>query len=209
LLAMSAARSLIRALAVVLLVACHRSPQSSPATSDRKECAGQHVTTSAIRGVIFSEVCGPAFGLGPGVRGATGDAVIGYWQPTTVTIEALEARLRPALEVGRTRPESLARMPRDAQDRAEAVWGLKAAIGEILAHFGKFRRQYIGIVVRGGGRRVLVNCFPEVAPGAHDDSPDWQKRWFDDVDDGGASYWRIQYDVSLGRFLGLDVNASA
>jgi hypothetical protein len=211
---MPAARSFIRALATVLLViGCHPSLQSSPGTGPshavQKGCASQFVTSGTVRGVIFSEACGPAFAAG--VRAAADSAVIGYWQPTTATLEALEARLRPALEVGRSRPESLASMPRDAEARAEAVWGLKAAIGEILAHFGEFRRQYIGIVVRGGARRVLVNCFREVAPGATEEFPAWQNRWADAdrVDDGGADYWRIEYDVSSGRFLGLDVNPSA
>lgn len=36
-----------------------------------------------------------------------------------------------------------------------------------------------------------------------------RRAWFDytAIDDGGAGYWRIQYDVATCRFLDFDVNA--
>jgi hypothetical protein len=96
-------------------------------------------------------------------------------------------------------------MPKDAEARDEAEWGVRSAIDEILATYGNYGRQYLGIVLRSGDRRVLVNCFPR------GEAPDWKQRWFrhDDIDDGGPSLWRIQYDVGSGRFLGFDVNPSA
>jgi hypothetical protein len=159
-----------------------------------------------VRGVIFAEACGPAFA--DELRYAADEAVIGYFQPTPALIQTLELRLRPALELGLKKPESVTRMPTTAEDRAEVSWGLSSAIAEILEHFAEYRRQYVGIVVRGGARRVLVNCFPEVDADGKDEFPDWTERWIDDVDDGGELFWRIQYDAASGRFLGFDINAS-
>jgi hypothetical protein len=159
------------------------------------------VTSHGARGVIFAPSCAAEFGS---AWQRFGDPVIGYWQPPATVIDALEASLRPALESGRSKPESVARMSRDARDRAEEAWGIFGAIEEILAHFGEYRRQYAGIVVRGGARRVLVSCFREDVPR---EFPHWDTQWVE-VDDGGASFWRIQYDVDSGRFLGFEMNPS-
>jgi hypothetical protein len=153
------------------------------------------------RGVIFDPSCSASFA--PEMR-LYDDDVVGYWPPPLAVIDLLEAGLRPALESGRSKPESVALMPSDPEDRAEAAWGISGAIEEILAHFRDYRRQYAGIVVRGGARRVLVNSFREDVRG---EFPNWNTVWVE-VDDGGASFWRIEYDVGSGRFLGFEMNPS-
>jgi hypothetical protein len=56
-------------------------------------------------------------------------------------------------------------------------------------------------------RRVVVNSFPEAKGGDVDEFADWKESWVD-VDDGGSSFWSIEYDVASGRFLDFDVNAA-
>jgi hypothetical protein len=134
-----------------------------------------------------------------------GERVVGYFAPTPATIGTLEDRLRPALEVGRTKPEALYRFSTDPERRAEETWGVRSALTEIVGHFRAYRRQYVGIIVQGGARRVLVNSFPELEITASA----WTAHWIDGVDDGGSDYWRIQYDLASGAFLGFDINPSA
>ncbi len=160
------------------------------------------VSGKPVRGVIFGPDCPPP-------RTATGDAVAGYFRPTPALIQTLEARLRPALAHGRTQPETLSRLPADAEQRAEASWGIQGAATAILEHYVEYRRQYAGIVVDGGAERVFVNSFPEVEPTRADDFHDWRVRWIiDDVDDGGPEFWRVEYDIKSGQFLGFEINPS-
>jgi hypothetical protein len=136
--------------------------------------------------------------------------VVGYWQPTRKVIARLETRLRPALEVGRSKPETVVDLPSKDFDREQMVWGVTSAIREIRDDFTDYRCQYLGIVVAGGARRVLVNCFR--SPPEFDDRfpDDGHQTWVNPfaMDDGGSDYWRIQYDVATCRFLEFDLNAS-
>jgi hypothetical protein len=67
-----------------------------------------------------------------------------------------------------------------------------AALSQIVDHFGQFLRQYAGVVV-GGSRRVLVNAFPEDTYCYRDD--------YVAIDDGGAWFWNIQYDLAVHQYL--------
>jgi hypothetical protein len=136
--------------------------------------------------------------------------VVGYWEPTREVIASLETRLRPALEVGRSKPETVVDLPSGDFDREQMVWGVTSGIREILDRFASYRCQYLGIVAPGGARRVLVNCF--WSPPDEDDRfpDDGHQAWVNPfaVDDGGTDYWRIQFDVATGRFLEFDLNSS-
>jgi hypothetical protein len=203
----------------LLLIACQpaqtvgpgRSAASAkplaPEAAATEACASELVTVEAVRGVIFDAACAPA--VARSVRNRADDTVIGYFRPTVAQIRALEVHLLPALELGRSKPETLSRMPAGAEDRAEWSWGASGAIAEILQHFAEYRRQYVGIVVQGGARRVFVNCFLEGQVDGRDDFPSWKVRLIDYVDDGGAEFWSIEYDVASGRFLGFNINPSA
>ncbi len=180
----------------------------SLARGKAEDCSAELVSVESIRGVIFTDVCSPA--LARAIEYAAAEKVTGYFRPTEATIQALEHALRPALERGRANPELVYLLSPDAETRAEESWGVRSALTEILAHFTHYRRQYVGIVTRSGARRVLVSSFPEVEPNSSDDYAYWTARWVDgNVDDGGPEFWRIQYDVSSGRFLGFDCNPSA
>jgi hypothetical protein len=130
--------------------------------------------------------------------------LVGFWEPPKEVITAVEARIRPALEVARTKPETLFDSSK-GEYREEFSWGVSVKAREILEAFGGYRCQYLGIVVKGGHRRVFVNCFGKDNMIAYDQS------WFDHtkIDDGGARYWRIWYDVDTCRFLDFEVNADA
>lgn len=160
----------------------------------------------SVRGVIFTDVCTPE--LARSVENAAHEKVIGYFRPTAALIETLETRLRPALRLAQKKPGTLYRLSADAERRAEEEWGVRGALAEILPQLDAFRRQYVGIVVQGGARRVLLNCFTDLAGDGRDEFPDWTERFIDHVDDGGPSFWRIQYDIASGRFLGFDWNPS-
>src|SRR5262245_50600042 len=98
----------------LLVVACR------PADSAPAEVCKTELVSEKSRGVIFAPACAPAFA---GSLHPTNATVIGYFQPTAAEVHALEIRLRPALERGRTDPERLYVMPASAEDRAEATWG--------------------------------------------------------------------------------------
>jgi hypothetical protein len=196
-------------LASLPLMACQPAPLSGPTElavgAPPQACATELVTMKPGRGVIFGNVC--SSDMARSIQYAADAEVAGYFSPTAAMITTLESRLRPALELGREKPETLYRLSTNAEDRAEESWGVRGALAEILQRF-EFRRQYVGIVVGGGARRILVNCFPEVEPGKQDEFADWTRSWQDSVDDGGAEFWRIQYDLTMGQFLGFNINPS-
>ena len=186
-----------------------KSPQQATSVVARQTtteaCATEIVTNGTIRGAIFPETC--AHAISP--RHLPEEAVVGYFRPTPALIQTLESRLLPALELARNQPETVVRMT-PADDRAEVSWYVSGALGLILEHWSKYRRQYAGIILRGDVRRVLVNSFPEVGfPDGTDDHPNWVERWMDDVDDGAELYWRVQYDIASAKFLGFETNSSA
>jgi hypothetical protein len=166
------------------------------------------VSTERVRGVIFDATC--TQDVADYLRARTGGGTSGYFAPSVEQVRAFELRLRPALERGRAEPETLLPMPADREQRADMRWGVRSALDEILAQYARYRRQYAGVVLASGAWRVLASSFPEARVGERDEFPDWTTRWLGDaVDDGGADYWRIQYDLVSGRFSAFDVNGSA
>jgi hypothetical protein len=158
------------------------------------------------RGVLFGAECGPS--VPTGAQRSAPEPVTGYWEPTSDLINSIELNLRRALEDERLKFREMARAP--GADEASVEWavGAGSAVDEILGRYSGYRRQYLGIVVAGGARRVLISSFPEAGKGAPDEFPNWLQTWVD-VDDGGPEFWRIEYDAGSGTFLGFDVNASA
>jgi hypothetical protein len=166
------------------------------------------VNAERVSGVIFDATC--TQDVADYLRARTGAGASDYFAPSVEQVRALELRLRSALERGRAEPETLLPIAGDREQRADMRWGVRGALDEILAHYARYRRQYAGVVLTGGVRRVLASPFPEARAGERDEFPDWTTRWLGDaVDDGGADYWRIQYDVSSERFSAFDVNGSA
>jgi hypothetical protein len=159
-----------------------------------------------VRGAVFDASCRPELArwLSANVRD-----VVGYFVPTDAQIRGLEVRLRHALEAALSVPDGLYDFPSDASERREALWGAEGVLREILQRYPDYRRQYAGAVLRGGARCVLASSFPELRGPEPDEFANWTTQWLADaVDDGGAWFWRIQYDVATGVFSHFDVNAS-
>jgi hypothetical protein len=111
-----------------------------------------------------------------------------YWYPSEDDVAAAETGLRNALH------------ERLAEERAETASAERdanvEALKHVLSNFDKYLRQYAGIVV-SGSRRVLVNAFPNDV-----------YCWRDDyvaIDDGGAWFWRMQYDLKLHQYLHFEL----
>jgi hypothetical protein len=75
-------------------------------------------------------------------------------------------------------------------------------------YLSKFKRQYIGLTVRG--RKVLVlNFFPDSSTFSDPKYlSDWNYRWVD-VLDGGWSFWRVIYDPTTQKFSDWQCNGEA
>jgi hypothetical protein len=72
----------------------------------------------------------------------------------------------------------------------------------VRGRFSTYAVQFVGI--RVDGRRALhCNFFP-----AHDDI-DHDRKSYVYVLDGGADYWRINYDIEEGRCFDFDVNGES
>lgn len=203
--------------AVLLVTACTAGQPARGVSAERGRSPASHRAPSGpcntvllarrfSRGVLFGAECGPSVPVRAQRSGP--EAVTGYWTPTPDVIESIELALRGSLEGERSKFREMARASGVEEANVEWAVGAVSAVDEILAHYSEYRRQYIGIVVTGGARRVLINNFPEVRKGARDDFPNWLESWVD-VDDGGAEFWRIEYDVGTKTFVGFDVNASA
>src|SRR5262245_1891569 len=105
-------------------------------------CVPRIVSAERLRGVVFDASCTPEL-----ARRLSRPNVTGSFVPTDEQIHALEAGLRPALERELAEPGTLYGLPDGAEDRREAVWGLRDALHEILEHYVRYRRQYVGIVL--------------------------------------------------------------
>jgi hypothetical protein len=113
-----------------------------------------------------------------------------YWYPSEDDVLAVETGLRNALH------ERLAdeyKATPSAQRDANVE-----ALNHVLSNLDKYLRQYAGIVV-GGSRRVLVNAFPN-------DAYCWRDEYVA-IDDGGAWFWTMQYDVKLHQYLHWELAA--
>jgi hypothetical protein len=107
-----------------------------------------------------------------------------FWTPTSADVKELEARLPSFLHA-----EALG-----AGDAREDII-------EVRRRLRTYRRQYVGLVL-DGKRQILLNAFPK------DEDFAW-KREFIEVSDGGASFWRVLYDVRQRRFHRLLINGVA
>jgi hypothetical protein len=102
------------------------------------------------------------------------DVIVGDWEPSPDVIDELEARLPAALEAGLAKPESLLWLPTSSGPHDDISW--QVPLLGILPHYWEFRRQYVGIIVKGAARRVLANSFSEVTAGRKDEFPRWRQQ---------------------------------
>ncbi|MDR3401252.1 MAG: hypothetical protein P4L99_02045 [Chthoniobacter sp.] len=155
-------------------------------------CSGEvrSVKTNGIEGVIVGEQT--AQGWGAKVTGAQG-----FWTPSPQDVAAAENQLRAALEKGVKDPATIMPGPFSELSRKFS----KEEIASVLEHYKEYRRQYIGVVIRGK-RYVFLNSFS-----AHESMH--EKERFVLVMDGGYWFWHVLYSVEDGSFSALMVNGSA
>ncbi|MES2594088.1 MAG: hypothetical protein V4662_02075 [Verrucomicrobiota bacterium] len=104
-----------------------------------------------------------------------------FWTPQAKDIELAESKLRAALEKG-------------AKEFPQAQ--------QILKHYNEYRRQYVGLVIKGR-RHIFLNSFP-----SRDTFSDYTKEWVI-VYDGGFWFWTILYSVEDSEFSELQINGEA
>ncbi len=108
------------------------------------------------------------------------DRITGQWAPTPDEVKAMEAGLPAYLESA----------------GEDAFWG-----EHVWEKLDLYRRQYGGVLI--DDQPVIYTFFFRTNMDL-----DWQQQWIL-VDDGGASFFGVLYDVSTGEFLDLSVNGVA
>lgn len=85
----------------------------------------------------------------------------------------------------------------------------KEKSGTVNPFFGKsldeYNRQFIGAVIEGGNRVILVNCFCR-------SEEKILNKWRDElvlVADGGNCFFHLKVNIDTGRYYGLMVNGYA
>lgn len=111
------------------------------------------------------------------------------FRPSDDVVRELEAGLREAAQARLAEASKQVESPARDKD-VERMQFIQKELPRVL-------RQYAGVVI-GGARRVLVNAFPDDAYCYRDE--------FVNVADGGAQFWRVQYDLSLKQFVHWEVN---
>ncbi len=130
------------------------------------------------------------------IRNMLGIAAEEFWTPSAEDVQLIEKRLTPLLELGEKDPSILNERPSRARDKL-----LSEQIREIRVHYGDYRRQYLGFVIRGE-RYIYINSFC----GGHDD--DYTHRYIM-VFDGGRCAWQALYSISKERLVLFAVNGEA
>jgi hypothetical protein len=118
----------------------------------------------------------------------------GFWDPTAEDVLHAESRIVDAVDLAAHRPEAA---PADL-----ARPGFLAEMGQVARFLPDYRAQVVGLVVEGH-RRLYFNVF--ISDGPRESVP---TEWVE-VDDGGISFWRIQYDLDDDRCLGFECNGYA
>jgi hypothetical protein len=157
-----------------------------------------------VHGTSYLGVIVPEARAAEGVR-YLGLKASGYWTPSVDIIATLESKLRAALQRGQLEPELI---DPDLKNNRPGRDYVVRQITIVLERLDTSRRQYVGVVTSEGAKRILVNGFPGAENAASDDFPYWRQGivW---VLDGGASYWRIQYNIEGGSFTEFESNGYA
>ncbi len=122
-------------------------------------------------------------------------AADGFWTPTAKDLETPETYLRPHLISWHKDPLQIEPTAKDSPLRPRA---LRMQLGEIIARYMKYRRQYIGLIIRGH-RYIYLNSFPA------DKSNSYMQRLLG-ASDGGSQYWQVLYSVDDAIFSELQIN---
>jgi len=137
---------------------------------------------------------GSSFGIGV----LLGVDAEGFWTPTREDVAKGESLLPAALKRWQRDPLLVEPSARENKGRQKF---LADSIQAILASYSSYRRQYIGLTIRGK-RVIYFNSFPAST----------DPRYLRDLVmacDGGYAYWRVLFSVDNSTFHDLDVNGNA
>jgi hypothetical protein len=140
------------------------------------------IETPEYSGVIFSESRASEF------RFLFDEASTGFWEPSIHDISRAE--------------ECLTRFLVSVQDDPKLDAYQKENPAYVLRNLGKYRRQYVGIVV-DGEKRVWVNSFF-----SGDSFPNWTHAPVY-VLDGGNDFWQIEYIPLKDECLNFYIHGEA
>lgn len=141
------------------------TPTSVPLTLKRS--GNTLIETPEYTGVIFSEKKASEFNF------LFDEASTKFWEPSIDDVSRAEQCIKQYLT--------------SAQDDPDLYPFQTENAPIILENLGKYRRQYVGIVVDGEKRIWTNSFFPE------DAFPEWERAPVY-VLDGGNDFWQIQYD---------------
>ena len=170
------------AIVALSLIAC--SGSEKPASGMDRENTPENTLIEApeYTGVVISKNGASEF------RYLFDEASTGFWEPTIDDISRAEKCLRQFL-VSAENDTQL-----DAYQKENAAF--------ILKNLEEYRRQYVGIVV-DGEKRIWCNSFF-----FKESFSEW-KRLPVDVDDGGRSFWQIEYVVLKDECINFYVHGEA
>jgi hypothetical protein len=157
---------------------------------------GRPVSGKGYEGVVFAPADTQR------IRDRIVGEVTGYWKPVAEDVALFEALLRAALVAGVRNPDALLPTPPDRVYRRYIPDHLREIIYR-LDH-GEYYRQYFGFLGPGGRQRLFVNFF-------HTSTAldiDWRITYVQ-VTDGGAGFWRIQFDLHSKRYQQFEMNGFA
>lgn len=140
------------------------------------------IETPEYTGVIISENGASEFSY------LFDTASTSFWEPSIDDVARAEERIRQFLVSAQQDPKL------DTYQKENAAL--------ILRDLETYRRQYVGIVV-DGEKRIWCNSFL-----SHDSFPDWLRLPVD-VDDGGTSFWQIEYDLLKDECINFYVHGEA
>lgn len=176
----------LSALGAALVACAPQEPPSDPVAFQAGKCKN---VLPLLEGVSFRGVVLPS-DLSRKTLRLHRESVEDTFRPGEDSVRELETGLREAIAARLSEASRQVESPARDKDVAR--------MEQIKASLDKTVRQYAGVVVSGGARRILVNAFPDDAYCYRDE--------FISVADGGAQFWRVQYDLSLKQFVHWEVN---
>jgi hypothetical protein len=124
------------------------------------------------------------------------DQLRGIWQPSESEVLRAIHDVRPYLERLKKTPSA------DKGDASAEI--IRGRIGEILSNWDKYLCQAVGHT-KDGKKLIHLNFFrPD-----EDGFPTWWREHYVYADDGGALFWRIEYDCSTNTFSDVETNGDA
>lgn len=180
---------------LLLFIAVSAGDAGDFPTTKSHDIEGAIIPAETVR--EWSESIRRGRGAPHGIQNIFGVEAESSWTPSAQDVELVETRLKEVLQDALQNPAKLNKYAKTTASRKY----LSQQITQILSHYGKYRRQYIGLII-DGNRHVYINSFRS------DEGIDFTKQ-FIAVSDGGFWYWQILYSLDDSRFHQLAINGEA